>query len=550
MKLREARQETHGGSMPQAAGEQASPGGLEVSPHQGGGRFAHAVERGLTAVYERLGGRYLPTWFVGAAILNVAAFGTYAVVLHAPHLLPGASRSVLMVEVYLVVLASGVAAVLRGWPTAMAVAKWWRRGRPAEGAEDVWIRLSTLAWRTTSTGVMVGIGTDIIGTLSMSGALREGAAGTASSLLQTTFMAMGAAAFGYFLVELVIRPVVLDAAGRLPANFRPPERGLPFGAKLFGALLGASWAATGIGLWVGNSDEPLADLLRPGLMVAGICLLFALTVTLLVVHALKTPMDNLIQMARRVGAGDFLARVSVTSDDELGELSASFNKMVEDLGRATGALSASRARIVAASDEARRKVERDLHDGAQQHLVLAQLKLGLLEKEVGDEGRASEVAGELRTEIERGIQELRELARGIYPVTLANEGLPGALNEMADRAALPVTTELNGAGRYTPDVETAIYFCCLEALQNASKHGGQGARAVVRLEPEPNVLRFEVSDDGAGFETNGSIARGGLQNMSDRLGAVGGELHVRSAPGRGTTVEGRVPLDLGEGPEA
>jgi len=414
----------------------------------------------------------------------------------------------------------------------------------------VWIRLSTLAWKVTSTGVMVGIGTDIVGTLTMAGALRESAAGTASSLLQTTFMATGAAAAGYFLVELVIRPIVLDAAGRLPADFRPPERGLPFGAKMFGALLGASWAATGIGLWVGNSDEPLADLLRPGLMVAGICLVFALTVTLLVVHALKTPMDNLVLMARRVGAGNFNAHVPVTSDDELGELSASFNKMVEDLGRATDALRASRARIVAASDEARRKVERDLHDGAQQHLVLAQLKLGLLEKELRGEGRASEFAGELRTEIERGIQELRELARGIYPATLASEGLPGALNEMADRAPLPVRTELNGAGRYPRDVETAIYFCCLEALQNAAKHAGRGARAVVRLEPEGNGLRFEVSDDGAGFETNCSIVQGGLQNMSDRLGAVGGDLHIRSAPGWGTTVEGRVPLSTGEGPEA
>jgi signal transduction histidine kinase len=256
-----------------------------------------------------------------------------------------------------------------------------------------------------------------------------------------------------------------------------------------------------------------------------------LTVVPLFIAGVVTPMRDLARATREVAAGRFDSRVPVAATDQLGELAQSFNRMLEELA-------ASRVRIVTAADAARRKVERDLHDGAQQRLVLLRLKLGILER---DPSR-TELIAEIAHELEQALGELRDLARGIYPAALESEGLVGALEQAATQCAVPATLDSNGAGRYPPELEAAVYFCCLEALQNVAKYAGEGAHATVRLRHSDGALRFEVVDDGVGFDPVGTATSAGLQNMRDRIGALGGSLSIDSALGRGTTVTGEIPV--------
>ncbi len=201
---------------------------------------------------------------------------------------------------------------------------------------------------------------------------------------------------------------------------------------------------------------------------------------------------------------------------------------------------ASRQRLVAAQDEERRKLERNIHDGAQQQLVAMSVKLRLLERLVGrDPEKAAAMALELQTEATDALEDLRDLARGIYPPLLADEGLSVALEAQARRSVVPVTVDAGGIGRYPREVESAVYFCALEALNNVAKYA-DASSATIRLSQTNGSLAFEVVDDGRGFETEATRAGTGLQGMADRMEAVGGELHVTSAPGAGTTVTGRI----------
>ncbi|MEX2458766.1 MAG: histidine kinase [Actinomycetota bacterium] len=208
-------------------------------------------------------------------------------------------------------------------------------------------------------------------------------------------------------------------------------------------------------------------------------------------------------------------------------------------------LRASRKRLVAAQDAERRRLERDIHDGAQQQLVALAVKLRLLETLTEkDPVRAKSMAADLKTEATDALENLRDLARGIYPPLLADEGLAAALSAQARKAGVPVVVHPDGVGRYAQETEAAVYFCVLEALQNAAKYAA-ASRAEVRVSDEGGHLRFEVADDGRGFDPATTARGSGLQNMSDRLEALGGSLVVTSAPGEGTTVTGRVPVEMG-----
>jgi signal transduction histidine kinase len=226
-------------------------------------------------------------------------------------------------------------------------------------------------------------------------------------------------------------------------------------------------------------------------------------------------------------------------------------KLVEDLASQAGLvlrnaaliadLRASRQRLVAAQDEERRKLERNLHDGAQQQLVALAVKLGLVERLVDrDASKARQMLAEAKGETGEALENLRDLARGIYPPLLADKGLAAALEAQARRSPVPVVVEPDGIGRYPQDAEAAVYFCCLEALQNVGKYAGASSVAI-RLGHVAGELTFEVADDGVGFDALVGSYGTGLQGMDDRLSAIGGSLEVRSAPGAGTTVAGRVP---------
>jgi signal transduction histidine kinase len=205
-------------------------------------------------------------------------------------------------------------------------------------------------------------------------------------------------------------------------------------------------------------------------------------------------------------------------------------------------LRASRQRLVAAQDDERRRLERNLHDGAQQHLVALKVKLGLAEMLASrDPERARATVAELKHDADEALETLRDLARGIYPPLLADRGLATALTAQARKATLPVTIEADGVGRYSQDTEAALYFCILEALQNIQKYA-QASSAVVRLREDGDQLSVEVVDDGRGFDVATTSRGNGLTNMEDRLDALGGTLQIASSPGKGTTLRAAIPV--------
>jgi signal transduction histidine kinase len=248
----------------------------------------------------------------------------------------------------------------------------------------------------------------------------------------------------------------------------------------------------------------------------------------------ETEDSVLTEIARQIGLALHNVQLDTALQASLDELRVRNRELQE-----------SRARIVAAGDQERRKLERNLHDGAQQHLVALAVKLRLARDAVDDDpADAVAMIDEIKDDVQTAIAELRALAHGIFPPLLVSGGLADALPAAAGRAPLPTTVDLVDVGRYGNDIEAAVYFCTLEALQNAGKHAGAGALATVTVIGSDDVLRFEVHDDGAGFDMAGGTATNGhgFVNMADRLGAFGGRIEVTSAPGAGTTITGTIPL--------
>ncbi len=277
--------------------------------------------------------------------------------------------------------------------------------------------------------------------------------------------------------------------------------------------------------------------------------------------------EPVVRAAPFVNAGEFLGILVVQrpegaaafTDDEdlaLGELArqigltlhnakldSALQASLDEVRRQAREIQASRARIVEASDTARRQIEQDIHDGVQQHLVALAVKVRLIEQlQSRDRAKAAELLASLGGDLSDTLQELRDLAHGIYPPLLADKGLAEALASAARRAALPTEVEVAGIGRYSRVVEATAYFCCLEAFQNAGKYAGAGVRVRVSVREEGDALVFVVADGGAGFDPRAAVKGAGFTNMSDRLGAVGGTLRVESTPGAGTRVTGIIPL--------
>jgi signal transduction histidine kinase len=249
--------------------------------------------------------------------------------------------------------------------------------------------------------------------------------------------------------------------------------------------------------------------------------------------------------------GDLLGALSVrmpASDP----MSPTKEKLVRDLAAQAGLvlrnvrlvedLRASRQRLVAAQDEERRRLERNIHDGAQQQLVALTVKARLARQLAErDPSKAAEMLAEIEEETQGALEDLRDLARGIYPPLLADKGLVAALEAQSRKAPIRVSVAAEGVGRYPADIEATIYFCTLEALQNVAKYA-EAVTTTVRVSQANGTVGFAVEDDGRGFDPSQITAGSGLQGMADRLAAVGGSLVVDSSPGRGTRVAGRVPV--------
>jgi signal transduction histidine kinase len=299
-----------------------------------------------------------------------------------------------------------------------------------------------------------------------------------------------------------------------------------------------------------------------GAIVLALLLVFAISWSLI------APIRRIDDRLARIASGDFSGHVEVPNRDEIGTLAGNVNSMNDQLKtlydvvrtQATSLaelnrtlevrvdeqaqeIRASRARIVATADAERRKIERNLHDGAQQHLVALAMNLNLARRELPhDPEAAAALLDQLTGDVRTTIDELRSLAHGIYPPLLLDSGLPTALSAAAARSPMAVTVVADGVGRRPPEVEGTVYFCCLEALQNAAKHA-DGAEVTVRVWEEPGTLYFEVADHGPGFDP-GTVNRGqGLINMADRLAALGGAARWESSPGAGARIGGSVPVN-------
>jgi signal transduction histidine kinase len=223
-------------------------------------------------------------------------------------------------------------------------------------------------------------------------------------------------------------------------------------------------------------------------------------------------------------------------------LRADLERRLVELSERAEELRASRQRLVDVQDERRRGLERDIHDGAQQHLVALAVNLRLAHTLMSrSPDRARALLAEQVGATADAVDTLVRLSRGIYPPRLAEDGLAAALEAAASSSPVPVVITTSGLGRYPPAVEAAAYFCCLEALQNAAKHSGASS-VRIELHGTDGALALSVADDGHGFDAASTRSGGGLANLADRVESVGGHLTVEAWPGRGTVVRARVPV--------
>jgi signal transduction histidine kinase len=505
------------------------------------------LESVLASAYARLGPRLIILVMASGIVVTLLT-GAVGVAFWARYLnfSPSQASRVYIIWVPLLI-ALAMLAVIPARRQLRTILSWSGTARTPGNAAETWQAIMHLRQVVTRGLVIGGFGVPV-GALYTVSHYHKPWYGLVVISLAPLITACGAWALIVFGAEFLMRPMLEDVASRLPSGFEPPVRGMTLRMKaiipvpiitLIAALLVGAYANL-------SSNGTLRFTLALGVALGTVAV--ATAIYLIVARSVLAPVNDLILATRQVRAGKLDTRVPIVTDDELGELTSSFNSMLRELQSRTDDLRASRERIVAAADEERRRVERDLHDGAQQHLVLIGLKLAVMERLVGPDPKAAALARELHSEVECALAELRDLAHGLYPPVLRSDGLPGALRDAVARSATPATLDCDGAGRYGEDVEAAVYFCCLEALQNVAKHAGEEAHAEVRLSEMSDTLRFEVADDGIGFDPAQTGASSGLQNMIDRIGALGGKLIVTSARDRGTTVAGTIPVGSGEAP--
>ncbi|MGH2629647.1 MAG: histidine kinase [Actinomycetota bacterium] len=252
--------------------------------------------------------------------------------------------------------------------------------------------------------------------------------------------------------------------------------------------------------------------------------------------AVSLPANDPIDPTREQLVQDLAAQAGLVLRNE---------RLTQQLRARLADLQAAQKRLVAAQDDERRKLERNIHDGAQQQLVALQVRQRLAERLVDrDPAKAKAMLDGLQTDTGKALDDLRDLARGIYPPLLADKGLGAALEAQSRKSPIPIRVEADGVERLPQEVEAAVYFSALEALQNTAKYA-HASHATVTLLRANGSLAFTVTDDGTGFDVSTTGYGTGLQGIADRLGALDGELEILSRPGSGTTVTGRVPIAAG-----
>jgi signal transduction histidine kinase len=349
--------------------------------------------------------------------------------------------------------------------------------------------------------------------------------------------------------RLVIMPMLRELSGRVPV--RPRNAGPGVSSPLLASIPALGFAC-GVGaVIIGSSPGTPWRTIDQRLFIAvGLSLPFIVPVALLLAHASVHPLAELIHAARRLHDGDYSARVPVLPGTEFDALGATLNeamaglaeraRLAEDNAVLLEEIRASRARIVAAGDAERRRVERNIHDGAQQRLVALALELRMIEEEAAATGAATlaSMAAEAGADLKAALDDLRELARGLHPAVLASDGIGPALEQAAVRVPVPVRV-VAPAERYPEVVEATVYFVACEALANVAKHA-RATHAEVTVRRDGSCLVLSVADDGVGGAAPGGGS--GLLGLGDRLAALDGTLTIDSAPDSGTRLVARLPI--------
>lgn len=504
------------------------------------GRVQHA----LASLYVRAGSRVIYVVYAANIVVGLL-IGLVTLIWMTRYLALPVMSSGVIAAILLLGGGPGAALVLWSWRDAFRTGlSWTGEARTAQRAPEVWESLARLPYVVARRALVSSLVLMVPFTILAIVVAMDRSWLTAVPFYGCTVISVLASAVLWtFGGEFALRPMLRDIASMLPADFEPTTHGLRLQTRsLLPLPIVSAFGALTAGAFV-DATGPGGLRLAVALGVALVTALAASAAFFVITRSTLDPIEDLLDATRRVSAGDINTGVPLVSADEFGRLGYSFNAMLGELRRHRDELRATHARIVTAADAARRGVERDLHDGAQQRLVLLHLKLGvaadLLKRDAPAAGR---LVQEMREDLACALAELRDVARGLYPALLEIEGLRGALTEAVERSAIPATLECDGIGRAAPELEAAVYFCCLEALQNASKHAGERARVTVALTQRDGALAWQVADDGRGFDNRLAHSGSGLSNMTDRIVALGGELDIVSRPGAGTSVSGTLPL--------
>jgi signal transduction histidine kinase len=293
-------------------------------------------------------------------------------------------------------------------------------------------------------------------------------------------------------------------------------------------------------------------LLRGFVIALVATLIVVVPITLLLAYSMLAPLDDLLQATNRLKVGNFDVPVPELSADEYGRLGRSLNQAMAGLAERQrlarenqhllDAVRQSRARIVAASDAERRRVERNIHDGAQQRLVALSLELRMLQDRAAarEEPELEGMAAAAGTSLRAALQELRELARGLHPPVLEADGLAAAVRQLAARSPVPVTARIPDE-RLPTAIESTAYFVLSEGLANVAKYS-QASSAEVSVTRAADQLVVEITDDGIGGAVLG--AGSGLSGLADRVAALDGRLELTSPAGAGTRLRAELPLEV------
>ena len=518
-------------------------GGPRTAPHQ----TMDGVQRSLARLYQRWGPRVIWAYYVAAMAMAIVVtlFGTWALALYLEM-----TSAELLVQLAVSVLAALVAIGIVLATThdhTQAILSWSDAERTHEAALGAWADVAdTPRVIMRHVGPVAGALTALVGVFAVIN-VDAPAWAAAPVVIAGELGTLGSLVVVAFACELGLRPMLAEISPYLPPDFRPDHTWSVRWKVLAPLPLLTMGAAMAVGAFADASSTGYVRL-AVVLLVAAAIVVVVSTFFFVVTRSALDPIGDLTQATRRVGQGDLAAAVPVVTGDELGTLSASFNRMLEGLREREGLreevlrreeeLRASRARIVAASDAERRRVERNIHDGAQQELVALAVKLRLLEDRVDDDTELRAAIGELGARLRRALEDLRELARGLHPSVLTTDGLSPALQQLGSRAPLDVSVSAP-ADRFPEAIESTAYFVASEALANVAKYA-QATHAQVLVEPSDGRLVIEIADDGIGGARADSGS--GLMGLVDRVAALEGRLTVDSPGGQGTTVRAELPL--------